>query len=123
MSSPPPPQPSLLSTTALTHPYRTLTAAFVVWKFVLLLIAIGAVLAGDAYDTSANIVILGTNPAVAGGGGTTQPPSFLSRLVARLTSWDAIYFTSIARDGYVHEQFWAFGSGLPGVVRGVLKGE
>ncbi|KAL2119659.1 hypothetical protein VTJ04DRAFT_6620 [Mycothermus thermophilus] len=116
MSSPPP-QPSLLSTTALTHPCRTLTAAFVVWKFVLLLIAIGAVLAGEAYDTSANIVILGTNATTP----ATQQPSLFSRLVARLTSWDAIYFTSIARDGYVHEQFWAFGSGLPGVVRGVLK--
>ncbi|KAL2266180.1 hypothetical protein VTJ83DRAFT_5532 [Remersonia thermophila] len=111
----PPAQPNSLFAKAFTHPHRTLATAFVAWKLALFLIACGAVLAGEAYDTSADLVIHGT-----GSGTTVSRDSFATRLVTRFCSWDAIYFVSIARGGYLHEQFWAFGSGLPGVVRGVV---
>ncbi|KAL1839451.1 hypothetical protein VTJ49DRAFT_1489 [Mycothermus thermophilus] len=116
---PAPPKPkthtnNAFFTNALTHPYRTLTIAFVAWKLILFLIAFGAVLAGEAYDSSADLVVHGT------GSGTAPRNSLITRLVTRFSSWDAIYFVSIAHGGYLHEQYWAFGSGLPGVVRGVV---
>lgn len=43
--------------------------------------------------------------------------------MTRFTSWDAIYFVSVAKRGYVFEQEWAFGTGLVVAVRGVLRGE
>ncbi|KAG7286206.1 ER membrane glycoprotein subunit of the GPI transamidase complex-like protein [Staphylotrichum longicolle] len=123
------------STGALAHPHRTILASFFAWKLFLLAIALGSTLVGDAYDTSAGLVVQGSSGLglpgkddrlVGGGGGTgggTGGGLGLGRaLVSRLSSWDAIYFVSVARRGYRFEQEWAFGAGLPVVVRGVLNG-
>ncbi|KAK4237236.1 glycosyltransferase [Achaetomium macrosporum] len=103
-----------------TRPYRALLAAFAAWKLFLFAIALGSSVVGDAYDTSAELVVQGS--ASSNGTGVGQLTGLGPRLIARFTSWDAIYFVSIARRGYRFEQEWAFGAGLPVVVRGVLKG-
>lgn len=109
---------------AHTHPYRTLLASFAAWKLFLFAIALGSSLVGDAYDTSASLVVeVVGNSTKSSNDGPSLTGSFGSRFISRLTSWDAIYFTSVARRGYRFEQEWAFGGALPVVVRGVIKGE
>lgn len=125
---------------SVRRPYRTLLACFAAWKLFLFAIALGSSLIGDAYDTSAELVVPppGTDyddddddaaAAAAAASrvvGVVGPPRTegLGRgLVTRLASWDAIYFVSIARRGYRFEQEWAFGAGLPAVVRALLRGE
>jgi phosphatidylinositol glycan class V len=113
---------------AQARPYGTLLASFAAWKLFLFAIALGSTLVGDAYDTSAGLVVV-QGPGAAGSGDdggahlATPVTDFGRRLVARFASWDAIYFVSIARRGYRFEQDWAFGAGLPLAVRGLLRGE
>ncbi len=106
----PPPNP---------NPHLTLLKAFTLQKTLLLLITLGSTLAGNAYDTSADLALHPGGDGLVSGGGD----GLGHRLVARLTSWDAIYFVSVARRGYRFEQEWAFGGGLPVVVRGLLDCE
>ncbi|AEO64180.1 450d1c96-0cdd-4525-a3d1-aefd0f7013fd [Thermothielavioides terrestris] len=112
---------------AQARPYGTLLASFAAWKLFLFAIALGSTLVGDAYDTSAGLVVV-QGPGAAGSGDdggahlATPVTDFGRRLVARFASWDAIYFVSIARRGYRFEQDWAFGAGLPLAVRGLLRG-
>ena len=102
-------------------PHLTLLTTFTLQKLLLALLTLGSTLAGDAYDTSADLALNyhphGRDDAGGGGGGLGR------RLVARLASWDAVYFVSVARRGYRFEQEWAFGGGLPVVVRGLLDCE
>ncbi|KAI0133691.1 GPI mannosyltransferase 2 [Xylariales sp. AK1849] len=94
-----------------SHPRRTLICVFSLWKSFLLLIAVGSSL-GPAYDTSSTLI-------------QSHVPSFNESafdLATRLTRWDAIYFVQSARRGYVYEQEWAFGAGLPTVISFVVKG-
>ncbi|KAK4151926.1 GPI mannosyltransferase 2 [Chaetomidium leptoderma] len=108
----------------LNRPYRTLLTCFVSWKLILFAIVLGSSLAGDAYDTSAELVVHGggsvgqIHGSTSGGGGGLG----IGGLVSRLSSWDAIYFVTAARRGYRFEQEWAFGAGLPFVVRCLLRG-
>ncbi|RBR03601.1 hypothetical protein FVER53590_03854 [Fusarium verticillioides] len=91
-----------------TSPISSLTAAFTAWKGLLLAIALGASVGPD-YDTSTSLffnVVYGP---------TTPVPA----LATRLTRWDALYFMHDAVNGKVYEQEWAFGIGLPAVVRGI----
>lgn len=111
----PQPQPQPKTTRPPQQPYRTLVTAFAAWKLFLFLVALGSSLAGEAYDTSAGLVVQGS--------GSGSKDGRAGGLVARLSSWDAIYFITAARRGYRFEQEWAFGAGLPFVVRGVLGGE
>jgi phosphatidylinositol glycan class V len=133
---PPPKSPPTSTSTPGPHhtPYRTLLTTFTAWKAFLLLLTLGSTLAGDAYDTSAGLVVQGPprpgtgtgtgNSSHGGGGGSSSLLwAAATTLATRLASWDAIYFVSSARRGYRFEQEWAFGAGLPGVVRGVLGGE
>jgi len=117
---------------AASRPYRVLLAAFVSWKLFLLALSLGAYLAGDAYDTSAALAVQLRDDIIdrgSNGGSHHHPGSdpgltdHLVGLITRLASWDAIYFISIARRGYRLEQEWAFGAGLPGLVRVLLGGE
>jgi Mannosyltransferase (PIG-V)). len=112
---------------AASRPYRVLLATFVSWKLFLLALSLGAYLAGDAYDTSAALAVQPHDDVIDHGSNSgPQHPGLAYHvvgLITRLASWDAIYFTSIARRGYRIEQEWAFGAGLPGVVRGLLGGE
>jgi len=97
----------------LTHPIQTLLKAFTLWKLFLLAITIGSCLVNaEAYDTSAGLVVLDHDHGSR---------DLKRRMIARLSSWDAIYFVSAARRGYRFEQEWAFGSALPVAVRGVLR--
>ncbi|KAH6842960.1 GPI mannosyltransferase 2 [Chaetomium sp. MPI-CAGE-AT-0009] len=101
-----------------THPYRTLLTSFAAWKLFLFVIVLGSSLVGDAYDTSAGLLLQGR----ANGDATGRPAGLGATLIARLSSWDAIYYVSAARRGYLFEQEWAFGAGLPFVVRMLLRG-
>ena len=76
----------------LEYPQSNLLLYFVLWKTLLFLIAI--VSPGPGYDTS-----------------TTLLNSTSNGLSHKFVRWDAIYFTEIARRGYVFEQEWAFGWG------------
>lgn len=101
--------------TYLTNPIQTLLKAFALWKLFLLAITIGSCLVNsEAYDTSAGLVVLDHAP-------DSSHHDLKRRIVARLSSWDSIYFVSTARRGYRFEQEWAFGSALPIAVRGVLQ--
>lgn len=96
-----------------------------------MLIAVGSTLVNDrAYDTSADLLLVGNDQPLSsvkddgnGAGVAELLRNFGKRLVTRFTSWDAIYFVSAAKRGYVYEQEWAFGTGLVVCVRGVLNGE
>ncbi|ORY61537.1 GPI mannosyltransferase 2 [Pseudomassariella vexata] len=90
---------------------RILIQAFLAWKSLLLLIAVSSGLGPGAYDTSSTLL-------------SPDAVSFKESpfdLATRLTRWDAIYFVQNARRGYVFEQEWAFGGGLPTVISGVVK--
>lgn len=100
----------MLAHDALHRPVRTLITVFAAWKLLLLLIAAGSTV-GPAYDTSGSITL------DAASSHNASAPA----LLARLTSWDAIYFTQVARRGYLFEQEWAFGSGLTIAIEFVVK--
>lgn len=95
----------MLAHDAVRQPVRTLVTTFTAWKLFLFLIAAGSTV-GPAYDTSGTITLDIASPS------NSSAPT----LLARLTSWDAIYFTQVARRGYLFEQEWAFGSGLTIVI-------
>ena len=82
----------LLSKLPLEYPKASLAVIYVLWKVLLLLVAISS--PGSGYDTSTSLL--------------RQPQSLLT---SKLVRWDAIYYTQIAQRGYVFEQEWAFGWG------------
>lgn len=100
----------LAAVDAVRRPVLTLLTVFAVWKLFLFIIAAGSTV-GPAYDTSGSITL-----DVAGSDTGSAPA-----LLARLTSWDAIYFTQAARRGYLFEQEWAFGTGLTIVIECLVK--
>ncbi|KAI5918163.1 GPI mannosyltransferase 2 [Camillea tinctor] len=87
------------------NPVRTLIGSFFAWKALLFTIAIGSGI-GTAYDTSTTLM----------SAERSSPRESLFDLAARLTRWDAIYYVQASRRGYLYEQEWAFGSGLPTVI-------
>ncbi|KAH8879600.1 glycosyltransferase family 76 protein [Thozetella sp. PMI_491] len=108
---------------ALQSPRLSILAAFAGWKLCLLGIACGATLVGDAYDTSGGLalsVLDFARPDTAVGI-SAPAPTWARVFLARLTSWDAIYFVAAARRWYEFEQEWAFGTGLPLVIGYLLR--
>lgn len=99
-----------MATVATTSPLWTIVRLFALWKGALLLVAAGSALIGPAYDTSASLLL------------APGPSSPSSTLLARLSSWDAIYFVQQAHRGYIFEQEWAFGEGLPRSITRVYRG-
>lgn len=101
-----------------------LLGVFVAWKAFLLAIALGSSTT-PSYDTSTSLA-LNLPPdhvaAAASSSASLLPPSpsLTDIIAARLTRWDAIYFTQSANRGYVFEQEWAFGAGLPFLVSRVV---
>lgn len=91
----------------LNRPVLSLTVLFTAWKTLLLSIAVAASIAPD-YDTSTSLFFTVLYGSAA--------PASVS-LATRLTRWDALYFVHDAVLGKVYEQEWAFGGGLPAVVR------
>ncbi|KAK8131785.1 hypothetical protein PG984_008223 [Apiospora sp. TS-2023a] len=90
---------------------QALVRAFVIWKSVLLLVVAGSSLGGPPYDTSTTLV----SPRAL----DFNESAF--DLSTKLTRWDAIYFMENARRGYLFEQEWAFGSGMPFLISTVTR--
>ncbi|PHH82930.1 hypothetical protein CDD82_4253 [Ophiocordyceps australis] len=86
---------------APSRPLLSLALLFLCWKTFLLSVALGATIASD-YDTSTSLFFRGLY-------GSVGVPS----LATRLTRWDALYYVHYTRSGYVYEQEWAFGAGMP----------
>ena len=102
----------------LSQPYSSLATLFVLWKVLLLLLAV--VSPGPGYDTSTSLLFqLET--------ATSTRNTVLQRIAdlvsEKLVRWDAIYFASIAQHGYVYEQEWAFGWGFAMLSRVVARCE
>lgn len=97
----PMPMPLFL-TRPLDFPHQSLLYLFIAYKSLLLIIALCS--PGPGYDTSASLLQL---PADNGSSLT----ALFELLAEKLTSWDAIYFTTVARRGYLYEQEWAFAWG------------
>ena len=95
----------------------TLLKAFLAWKAILLALILGTVFF-PSYDTSTSLA-LGLPPDHTSHL-APLPTSFSDAIAGRLTRWDAIYFTAIAHRGYLYEQEWAFGPGLPYLVSKVI---
>ncbi|GAO13372.1 hypothetical protein UVI_02013820 [Ustilaginoidea virens] len=92
------------------RPIQSLTAIFLAWKSFLVAIALGTAVARD-YDTSTGLFfdrMYGANATVP-------------TLAAKLTRWDALYFMHSTIKGYVYEQEWAFGIGLPATVGALAR--
>lgn len=100
----------------LSDPSRKLLLAlFVFWKVLLLTIVYLNPDGATGYDSSTQLLFqllqsTGKDPISPTGVSS-------SRIVSALTRWDAVYFTSAAYRGYVHEQEWAFSWGLTSVLR------
>jgi GPI mannosyltransferase 2 len=104
-----------------------LVTAFFGWKALLLAVALGSAI-GPSYDTSTELSFSHRQPygysshhqQFRDHDASTAAATALSTsslLATRLTRWDAIYFVQIARRGYFFEQEYAFGAGLPFVIR------
>ncbi|SPO04794.1 related to GPI mannosyltransferase 2 [Cephalotrichum gorgonifer] len=103
----------------------TLTKAFLAWKAFLLALVLASSFA-PSYDSSTSLA-LGLPPDHPHASSSPSTPltptttlSLADVIASRLTRWDAIYFTSSAHRGYIHEQEWAFGPGLPFLVSRIL---
>lgn len=101
----------------LDHPKGSLVLSFIAWKLVLLCIALTS--PGPGYDTSTVLLHPHSNLAQAKAGSGWELASRLSNLVR----WDAIYFTQLARRGYMWEQEWAFGWGFTNLVALTSRGD
>lgn len=96
----------------LSHPIRSLTIAFGLWKALIFLIVIGC--PGPGYDTSTSLL-----PYLSSGAGDVISRDVKHAPILALlkfTRWDSIYFVHIAERGYVFEQEWAFGYGYTRVL-------
>lgn len=93
---------------------RTLVKSFVAWKIFLLAIALGSSTT-PSYDTSTSLALSLPPDHISSSSASHPEPSlsWTDILAVRLTRWDAIYFTQSANRGYVFEQEWAFGYGMP----------
>lgn len=103
----------MVSAITLERPWVSLAGLFLAWKVLLLIVAVAA--PGPGYDTSTQILFYGVNR-------TNHEWPFVDRLVAKFTRWDAIYFTSGAKDGNIFEQEWAFSWALKHVIKFVVGG-
>ena len=101
----------------LDHPKKFLVLSFIIWKLILLCIAL--ISPGPGYDTSTVLLHSDLDLAQAKPGSGWELVSRLRSLVR----WDAIYFTQLARRGYLWEQEWAFGWGFSNLVAVTSKGD
>jgi len=91
------------------QPIWALVAVFIGWKSLLLLVA--ACTPGPGYDTSTHLVLSLENIS------NTHLEAVLRAISAKLTKWDAVYFTTTAHRGYVFEQEWAFSWGFTRIIK------
>lgn len=102
-----------LWTRPFDNPICSLTALFVVWKSLILVIACCS--PGPGYDTSTSLLL----PTGEG----RNLPTIFQHIVGRLTRWDAFYFVKAANRGYLFEQEWAFGWGFTRIIALGTAGE
>lgn len=100
----------------LDRPKLFLVLSFIAWKLLLLCVALTS--PGPGYDTSTELLHSDLNLAQANYGSEWEPALRLTSLVR----WDAIYYTQIARRGYLWEQEWAFGWGFTNLIAVTRKG-
>ncbi|KAJ5815092.1 hypothetical protein N7474_006869 [Penicillium riverlandense] len=96
----------------LDNPIHSLTAAFWLWKAVLIVVI--AACPGLGYDTSTSLI--SDEP-----GAPTDIVSSLS-VPLKFARWDSIYFLHTAETGYVFEQEWAFGYGYSKILALFISG-
>lgn len=101
------------------NPKIPLLLLFACWKTLLILIAFLSPAPG--YDTSTSLLGAAEKPLLDFHIDKYHPSTSIERLLSKLCRWDAIYFTEIARRGYVHEQEWAFGWGFTRLLSFVAK--
>ena len=90
-----------LGKSSIYHKF-TLTFCFVLWKLLLLCVALSS--PGLGYDTSTTLLEPGLGFAEIK---ASSGRDFAAKFDC-LIRWDAVYFTQIARRGYLWEQEWAF---------------
>ena len=100
----------------LDRPRIALVLYLLVWKLLLLCIAI--VSPGAGYDTSTTLLQSDNKLASLTSSFRLVVPLKLESLVR----WDAIYFIEIAQNGYIWEQEWAFGWGFTRLIALISKG-
>ena len=101
----------------LDHPKGFLVISFMAWKLILLCIPLTS--PGPGYDTSTVLLFRDLNLAQAIPESGWELASPLNNLVR----WDAIYFTQLAKHGYLWEQEWAFGWGFTNLIAVTSRGE
>ncbi len=99
-----------------SSPLLLLLLSFLLFKSLLLLLALLA--PGPGYDTSTSL--LHAPPSHPHPRNTTT--LLVGNLLPKLLRWDAIYFSEIARRGYVYEQEWAFGWGFTRLLAAMASG-
>lgn len=92
---------------ALVSPIQSLLVVFGLWKTIVLVAALCS--PGPGYDSSGVLY----QPDVADSGVLEK---IAAHVGSRLSSWDAIYFTEIAKNGYYHEQFYMAGYGWTSLI-------
>ncbi|KAJ9639629.1 ER membrane glycoprotein subunit of the GPI transamidase complex-like protein [Knufia peltigerae] len=113
---------SILLRYGCSHPVATLSALFLAWKSLLLLIILTS--PGLGYDTSSSLLLSvgGKNEnenAITGY--LSGTPNQIESPWLKFVRWDAIYFTQMAEHGHVFEQEWAFGIGISSTIRWTAK--
>jgi phosphatidylinositol glycan class V len=102
--------------------YETIGYAILSRIFLLSIVATGVFFVSPLpYDTSSTLVFRGPNVS---SGDETIPqsieegwqPTLITKVLSRLASWDALYFSTIAKDGYLWEHYYAFFPGYPTLI-------
>lgn len=99
------------------NPKTFLVLSFIAWKSILFCIALSS--PGPGYDTSTVLLHLNHDLAQVKPVSEWEPASRLVNLIR----WDAIYFTQLARRGYLWEQEWAFGWGFTNLIAVTRRGD
>jgi phosphatidylinositol glycan class V len=100
----------------VASPAWALLGLFVAFKT--LLLAVALLSPGPGYDTSTNLLMAAPDTSSNLLAAPDTSTNLLAALAHRLTRWDAIYFTAVARRGaYVFENEWAFGWGMTTAIR------
>lgn len=98
----PPSNANLKQSVYSDRPRAFLIALFAGWK--LLLFCLVLLAPGPGYDTSTTLL-----PSLDRLDESLLTTRLQQHVATRLVRWDAIYFTQVAKRGYLYEQEWAFG--------------
>lgn len=113
---------SRLTVDVRSQPLLLLVICFTLWKSLLLFLFL--MCPGPGYDTSTSLLYaqdgLTREKLLSCSNATAGDPTPILHTMAR---WDAIYFLSIARRGYLFEQEWAFGYGFTQLLNSLSQGD